>query len=119
MTTCLSPNRQPSTAYKDHGCRCPRCLDWKADYNARQRAARALKSSALRRRDDDGIVDVEVVRRLVAGYITPADATYGEAIEAARWAYGRDGWYSWCQNVLGLRSERIRRIAAEAQRGAA
>lgn len=112
--TCIAPDFAPSTAYRNYGCRCERCRAWKREamraYDARRTAS---PGRARRRRYDDGVVDWLIVDRLLSGEADITDATYGEALEAARRAYGRDGWWTWCDKALGLRSQRIKAIADE------
>jgi hypothetical protein len=112
---CLWPNIAAVSAHRK-GCRCTRCREAIRDARRRRRAEAAAGKPPRahgRRRPDDGIVDWLVVDRLLAGQATLEDATYGEALEAARRGYGRDGWWSWCDKVLGLRSPKIHQIADE------
>jgi len=108
--SCPYPDLSPSWAYKQYRCRCERCRGWRSEKSRRDgNYERRYRT----RRPDDGVVDWLIVDRLLSGEATLTDATYGEALEAARRGYGREGWWSWCEGALGLRSAAIRRIADE------
>ncbi len=108
--SCPYPDLSPSWAYKRYRCRCERCRTWRHEEHLREQPA---ETRHRRRRYDDGVVDWLIVDRLLSGEADLTDATYGEALEAARRAYGREGWWTWCDKALGLRSQRIKAIADE------
>lgn len=95
-----------SSGYKA-GCRCDTCRAWKRRDNEAQRARRGPRpTSAV----DDGVIDEVVVERLLAGIDVPS--TRRERLEAARVAYGREGWHELCKR-LGINSARARQITRE------
>ena len=85
-----------------HGCRCLDCR--LAASRAKGRDGTAILTV------DDGIVDEVVVERLLAG--VPTASTRRERLEAARVAYGREGWHELCKR-LGINSARARQITSE------
>lgn len=111
-------------SYKKLKCRCDDCRtayseritqqpshspEARAERQARYQARRAA-ALAARAEVDDGIVDEIVVERLLAGI--PTASTRRERLEAARVAYGREGWHDLCKR-LGINSARARQITRE------
>jgi len=109
-------NHGTEFAYAKHKCRCDVCVAYKS---AKNRAYRESHPKPRRRKPDDGIVDEVVVERLLARRMSWRDATMRERVAAAYAAWGRDGWYVFCEQVLALRSERVTQIAHEMRQAVA
>ena len=105
-------NHGTAKGYKA-GCRCDDCRA----YNRRTvNAWRERQEIRPQHRDrngnriDDGVIDPVVIERLLAGIDVPS--TRSERLEAARIAYGREGWHDLCKR-LGINSARARQITRE------